>query len=84
MTNEAKYKQVCKEAKATGFALLALIVFWLLAGFGAAQLDIRVFHLPLWAVTSSIGTWMVAILLVKFLTSFVFKEMSLEDDEKHG
>ena len=47
MTNEAKYKQVCKEAKATGFALLALIVFWLLAGFGAAQLDIRVFHLPL-------------------------------------
>ena len=84
MTNEAKYRQVCKEARATGLALLVLILFWLAAGFGAAQLDIKVFHLPLWAITSSIGTWMVAILLVKFLTSVVFKDMSLEDDEKNG
>lgn len=84
MTEKEKYEQVRKEAKATGWSLFALIVFWVLAGFGASQLDICVLHLPLWVITSSIGTWMVAIGIAKFLTTFVFKDMSLEEDEKRG
>jgi len=50
---------------------------WLL---GLADVRGEVFHLPLWAVAGTIGTWCFAILLVKFLTSVVFKDMSLEDD----
>ena len=81
MTNEEKYRQIRREAGFTGLALLLLILFWLLAGFGAAQLDIRVFHLPLWAVTSSIGVWAVAILLAWFLSMHVFRDMSLQDED---
>ena len=42
----------------------------------------KVFHLPLWAVTSSVGVWAMAVLLVKFLTKYVFADMSLQDDEE--
>ena len=86
MTRKEKYLQMRKEAGYTGLALLLLILFWLLAGFGAAQLDVTVFHLPLWTVTSSIGVWFMAILLVKILTKYVFRDMSLQDEEveKHG
>jgi uncharacterized membrane protein YhdT len=81
MTNEEKYRQICKEAAATGGVLAAIIVFWIVAGFGVAQLDITIGYLPLWAVTSTIGTWLFAIVLVKLLTTKVFKDMSLEDEE---
>lgn len=83
MTEKEKYDQVKKEAAATGRALLGLIVFWVAAGFGAAQLDIRVLHLPLWAITSSIGTWMVAVGMARYLSQSVFKDMNLEEDTKH-
>lgn len=81
MTNGEKYRQMRREAGFTGLALLLLILFWLAAGFGAAQLELKVFHLPLWAVTSSVGVWLMAILLVKFLIRYVFQDMSLEDRE---
>lgn len=81
MTKEEKYRQMQREAVYTGLALLLLILFWLLAGFGAARLDVTVFHLPLWAVTSTIGVWFMAILLVKFLTKYIFRDMSLQDEE---
>ena len=84
MTRKEKYLQMRKEAGYTGLALLLLILFWLLAGFGAAQLDVTVFHL--WTVTSSIGVWFMAILLVNILTKYIFQDMSLQDEEveKHG
>lgn len=82
MTNEKKYAQVRKEAMYTGLALVFLILFWIVAGFGLAQVDVKVFHLPLWAVTSSVGVWAMAVLLVKFLTKYVFADMSLQDDEE--
>ena len=78
MTEREKYLQVRKEALATGVALAVLIVFWLVAGFGTAGLDIKIFHLPLWAVLGTAGTWAMAIILVKILTLFVFKDMDLE------
>lgn len=81
MTDEKKFRQMKKEAAFTGLALLALILFWLVAGFGAAKLDVTVLHLPLWALTSSIGVWFAAIVLVKFLTGKIFKDMDLDDGE---
>ncbi len=79
MTEKEKYAQVRREAGFTGLALLALILFWLVAGFGAAQLDLEVCGLPLWIETSSLGVWTAAIVLVKLLTGFVFQDMDLDE-----
>lgn len=81
MTDRQKYLQIRKEAAFTGLALAVLIVFWLIAGFGVAQLDIKVVFLPLWAVSATIGTWFFAMLLVKLLTSSVFKDIEFDDEE---
>lgn len=81
MTEEKKYRQICREAIATGLVLAAIIVFWLFAGFGLADSGVTVLGMPLWALTSSIGTWFFAICMVKLLTTFIFKDMSLDSDE---
>ena len=80
MTEKEKYHQVRKEAGATGLVLLAIIVFWAVAGFGLAACDVKVFHMPLWVVASCFGTWFLGVALVRFLTSCVFKDMNLEED----
>ncbi|MBP3691477.1 MAG: YhdT family protein [Schwartzia sp.] len=82
MTEKEKYRQVCREAAATGIALLILIVFWLFAGFGLSGSTITIFRLPLWAAVSTVGVWLFAIVLVWILTKFVFKDMDL-GDERH-
>ncbi len=81
MTEEKKYRQICREAVATGLVLAAIIVFWLFAGFGLADSGVTVLGMPLWALTSSIGTWFFAIFMVKLLTTFIFKDMNLDSDE---
>ena len=55
MTEKEKYRQVCREAAATGIALLVLIVFWLFAGFGLSGSAATVFRLPLWAAASTVA-----------------------------
>lgn len=80
MTEKEKYRQVCREAAATGIALLILIVFWLFAGFGLSGSDVTIFRLPLWAAASTVGVWFFSIVLVWALTKFVFKDMDLGED----
>ena len=80
MSNKQKYLQIRREAAFTGLALLALILFWLVAGFGTSGLDIKVMHLPLWAVLGSIGVWAMAIVLTFLLTHFIFKDMDFDAD----
>ena len=63
MDHEDKMRQIDREAKASGLAALAIILFWIVAGFGVSRLDITVFHFPLWAITGCIGTWLFAIAL---------------------
>ena len=82
MTEKEKYRQVCREAAATGIALLILIVFWLFAGFGLSGSAATVFRLPLWEAASTVGVWIFAIALVWALTKFVFRDMDLEE-ERH-
>ena len=60
MTERGKYRQIKREAIATGVVLLLLILFWLVAGFGLSGLDVKVFHLPLWAVMGTVGVWFMA------------------------
>lgn len=81
MNNYEKYRQVRKEAAATGLLLLILIAAWIAAGFGLADVRVEFFHLPLWVWTATIGFWLFAILGVKLLTATVFVDMSLEEDE---
>ena len=80
MTEAEKYRQVKKEAGATGLVLLALIIFWVVAGFGLASLQVTVFHLPLWVVAACFGTWFLSVFFVRILTKYVFKDMDLEED----
>ena len=79
MTPEEKYRQIRREAAATGLALAALIALWCLLGFGLADSQIMIFGLPLWALAGTLGIWLLAILLTAMLLKFVFKDMSLSD-----
>ena len=76
MTPWEKYRQVAREAVGTGWALLALILFWCAAGFGLA-------HVPLWVWVAIGGTWFLAVFLVKFLTAKVFRDMALDEEADH-
>ena len=82
MSEYEKYQQIKREARWTVLALFVLILFWLLAGFGLSGLPGEVLGLPLWAVTSSVGVWFFAILLVKLLTSLVFQDMELDEEKE--
>ncbi len=82
MKREDKLKQIAKEAKAVLWALLAIILFWIVAGLGVSKLDITVFHTPLWAITGCIGTWIFSIIVVVFLVKRVFKDFDLEEEEE--
>ena len=83
MSDNQKYLQIRREAAFTGAALLALILFWLVAGFGTASLYVKIMHLPLWAVLGSIGVWIVAIALTFFLTHFIFRDMTFDAEGAH-
>ncbi|MCR5176844.1 MAG: YhdT family protein [Anaerovibrio sp.] len=78
MTEKEKYLQIRKEAMWTGITLVVLILFWLVAGFGLSDVDIKIFGLPIWAVGGTVGVWIFAMILVKLLTAFVFKDFDLD------
>ncbi len=81
MNDAQKFSLVRREAIYTGLALVGLIIFWLIAGFGTASLDVKIFHLPLWAVLGSIGVWLVAILISFVLSKILFKDVDLGGDD---
>lgn len=81
MTEREKYKQITKEAIWTGVALLLIIVGWIFAGFGLSKLNVFIFGIPLWTITSSIGVWLVSLLIVKVLITYVFKDINFEKEE---
>lgn len=75
-----KWKQINAEARASGFALIAIIIFWVIAGFGVSRLHITVGHTPLWVITGCLGTWVFAVILVAWMMKHVFKDFSLDDE----
>ena len=81
MKREDKFKQIAKEAKAVLWALIAIIVFWIVAGLGISRLDITLFHTPLWVITGCIGTWIFSVVIVVFLMKRVFKDFDLEEED---
>lgn len=81
MTEAKKFSVVRREAIYTGVALAVLIIFWLIAGFALANVDIKIFHLPLWAVAGSIGVWIFAICISYILSHKLFKDIDLGGEE---
>ena len=81
MNDAQKFSLVRREAIYTGLALAGLIIFWLIAGFGTASSEIKIFHLPLWAVLGSVGVWFVAILISFVLSKILFKDVDLGGDD---
>lgn len=80
MTEYEKFEQIKREAKFTGIALVILIIFWCVAGFGMANVNITIFNLPLWSVAGTVGVWLFAMVLVWFMIHFIFKDMNLEEE----
>ncbi len=83
MTAGEKYRQTRREAVGTGWALVVLIVFWCLAGFGLSRVEVRFLHLPLWVWAAVGGSWLLALGLVKYLTARVFRDMDLGEEAGH-
>lgn len=81
MSYKEKFIQMNKEAKATWVVAAILIAFWWITGFGTANVDYTIFHMPGWFVVSCFGVWILSIVLVAVLVKTVFKDFSLEDDE---
>ncbi|MBQ6005919.1 MAG: YhdT family protein [Selenomonadaceae bacterium] len=81
ISDAQKFSLVKREAIYTGLALCGLIIFWLIAGFGTASSDVKIFHLPLWAILGSIGVWIVAILISAVLSKKLFKDIDLGGDD---
>ena len=71
MTPKEKYRQICREAGATGLVLALIIVLWCVLGFGLSGSEVMVLGLPLWAVAGTVGIWLLAILLTFILVNIV-------------
>ena len=81
LNDSQKFDVVKREAFLTGLALAALIIFWIVAGFGTASLDTKIFHLPLWAILGTVGVWIFAILISFVLSKKLFTDMDLGGDD---
>lgn len=81
MKREDKFKQIAKEARAVLWALIAIILFWIVAGLGISRLDITILHTPLWVITGCVGTWVFSVIIVVVLMKCIFKDFSLEEDD---
>ena len=81
MTDAQKFSLVRREAIYTGLALVGLIIFWLVAGFGTAGIDAKIFHLPLWAFLGSIGVWIFGIFISFILSQKLFKNIELGGED---
>ena len=77
-------KQTSREAKATVIALAAIVVVWLVAGFGLAGTDIWVFHTPLWVVCGCILPWVAAVIAALVLGYKVFADFDLDEVAAEG
>ena len=81
LSDSEKFSLVRREAIYTGFALVGLIIFWLIAGFGMAGIEGKIFHLPIWAFLGSIGVWIFAIIISYILSKKLFTDIDLGGDD---
>ncbi len=71
-------RQANREAGSTVVALAAIIIVWLVCGFGLSGLDIWVFHTPLWVIGGCVAPWIAAIVAAVVLGYKVFADFDLD------
>ena len=81
LTYAEKLRICAKEARITVVALAAIIVVWLVCGFGLAGIDAALWGIPLWAFAGTVGTWVFAIIVAAVLSKRVFADFDLDDAE---
>jgi len=85
MKRSEQFRQANREAKTTVLATLAVIIFWIVSGFGLAGSDIVIFDTPIWVIGGCIVSWLFAILVAWWLAEYVIKDVeSGEDDAAKG
>ena len=77
-------RQADREAKATIVGLVVVVVAWIALGFGLAGTGIEVFHTPLWVITGTVGTWIVAIMVAVFMSKRVITDDDLDEEAQEG
>lgn len=82
LTYAEKHMLADREAKYSLVALLSIIAVWILLGFGVAYLQLSIGSIPLWIISSSIGTWLWACIVSLFLVKKVFVNFSLDTPEE--
>jgi len=83
-TYAEKMQQANREAKATIVGLVVVVVAWIALGFGLAGTGIEVFHTPLWVITGTVGTWIVAIMVAVFMSKRVITDDDLDEEVEEG
>lgn len=78
MKRSEKFRQANREAKTTVLATIAVILFWILAGFGLSGSDIVIFDTPVWVIGGCIVSWLFAVVVAWWLANYVIKDV--EDD----
>ena len=77
-TYDEAMRQANREARSTVVALAAIIVVWLVCGFGLSGLDIWIFHTPLWVIGGCVAPWIAAIVAAVVLGYKVFADFDLD------
>ena len=81
LTYKEKLDQATREAKATVVAVAAIVVVWILLGFGLAGSDITLFHTPIWVIGGTVGVWLFTVAVCVFLVKKVFMDFDLDEEE---
>ena len=72
-------RQANREARATCVALAAIVVVWIVGGFGLASSGIEVFHTPVWVFGGCILPWVAAVVAAVVLSRRVFHDFDLDE-----
>lgn len=80
MKRSEQFRQANHEAKVTCYATLAVILFWIAAGFGLSGLEITLWDTPVWVIGGCIGTWLFAIAVAFWLAEHVIQDADSKDN----
>lgn len=78
-TYSAAMRQANREAKATCVALAAIVVVWIVGGFGLMNTGVEVFHTPLWVFGGCVLPWIAAVVAAVVLSRRVFRDFDLDE-----
>ncbi len=75
MKRSEQFRQANREAKYTCYATVAVILFWILAGFGLSGSDLILWDTPVWVIGGCIGTWLFSVAVAFWLAEYVIQDV---------